>query len=76
MTKKEFEKYMVDYYPFGIENQYAFNQIKDLKRKLEAYRTYYMGKPSYYGLQVELNEYEIKFLIDLLREVFGDDKSL
>ena len=74
MTNKEFKKYMLEHRPFAEEEKRFFEKIKDLKRKLEVYKTYFMGKPSYYSLQVELNEYEIDFLIKLLKEVFENDK--
>lgn len=68
MNKIEFEKYMLEKRPFLVEEQRAFKEIRKLKKKLEAYKTYFItGEHQRSFLQ--LNYYEIEFLINLLEEI-------
>lgn len=69
MNKIEFRKYMLEKRPFLIEEQRAFEEIRNLKKKLEAYKTYFItGENRPNLIQVAVNYYEIEFLIKLLEE--------
>lgn len=71
MNKIEFRKYMLDKRPFLIEDQKEFEEIRNLKKKLEAYKTYFIsGEQQHFFIQV--NCYEIEFLIKLLEEIDND----
>lgn len=73
MTKIEFRRYILEKRPFLVEEQREFEKIRNLKKKLEAYKTYFItGEKRHCLMQVEVNYYEIEFLIKLLEEIEND----
>lgn len=73
MNKIEFKKYMLEKRPFLVEEQRAFEEIKNLKKKLEAYTTYFItGEQRESLIKIAVNYYEIEFLIKLLEEIEND----
>ena len=71
MNKIEFKKYMLEKRPFLVEEQREFEEIRNLKKKLEAYKTYFItGEHRHFFIQA--NYYEIEFLIKLLEEIEND----
>lgn len=73
MNKIEFKKYMLDKRPFLIEDQKEFEEIRNLKKKLEVYKTYFtIGTYKPNLMEIALNYYEVEFLIKLLEEIDND----